>query len=162
VLVDDLRPGRLRHQDALDLYGVIVDEHGEVDIPATDTQRRAITSGRLETARPPQRPQHERHAIPDGATHLVEGVAIIEGGDGAVLACARCGQQLSKATESYRVGCAELDTDPTEHSDLFTSALDGTGTPLIMRAYACPSCGRILDVILCHPEDALYCDARLI
>jgi N-methylhydantoinase B len=161
-VADELQTGRVTAKDALAIYGVVVDERFAVDLDATEAERSAIRAARLDTSRPPRRARPGTASVPETATRVIEGVAIVETVDGRAFACDRCGQVLAPTTDTYRLGCAELDADPSEVSDLFTSSLDATGVPLVMRAFACPTCARLLDVILCHPDDEPYCDVRLL
>jgi N-methylhydantoinase B len=159
---DDLTTGRINGQDAKDIYGVVLDVDGNLDEQATATQRRALRSRRLESSRPPRHEYHEVHEVPVAATHVVEGVAIVASGGLPRFVCSGCGRQLSEASSSYRSGCRELDIEPTQISELFTSAIEATGTAIVLRAFVCPGCATILDTQLCHPEDIPYCDVRLL
>ncbi len=161
LVVDDLRSGRVRPSEARTLYGVVVDDHGVLQRDATDALRRRLHEQRLAEARPPRKPVPGSVEVAPGGRRVVEGVAIVANGKGPAFACARCGQLLAGATETYRFGCAELDGDLHAISELHLSPEAETGQHLIVRRYLCPACGALIDAHICRPEDLPFDDAHL-
>ncbi|HEV8298866.1 MAG TPA: hydantoinase B/oxoprolinase family protein, partial [Acidimicrobiales bacterium] len=113
---DDLRDGRVGVQDARDVYGVVVRDDGLVDDAASTAARDDRRRARLAAARAAREPRDRRVSVPDGATCVIEGVALLDG----ELACARCGRVLGSGSGGYRRGCAELELELPAISPLFT------------------------------------------
>ncbi len=162
LVVTDLLQGRVSTEDALSLYGVVVDEHGALDARATDEVRTTLRLSRLEHSRAPRKPMSGSVIVAPEATHVVEGVAITDSTEGTAFACVRCGQLLANAAETYRYGCRELDREMTSISEHHTSPQDETGQNLVVRCYLCPSCGSVLDANICRPEDLPFDDVHLV
>jgi N-methylhydantoinase B len=162
LVVADLAEGRVSREDATSLYGVVVDDHGSLDRAATDELRRSLRLGRLEHSRAPRKPMAGAVVVAPEATHVVEGVAITDSSEGTAFACARCGQLLANAAETYRYGCRELDREMTSISEHHTSPMDETGQNLVVRCYLCPSCGSVLDANVCRPDDLPFDDVHLV
>ena len=149
----DLAEGRVRAHEAMEIYGVIAG-----DAAATAARRAEIRAQRLADARPPRVPVAGSVPHDQRGVRVIEGVALATIGGGASFACAACGHALGPATQTYRLGCCELDSDLTDISELYTSPSRETGQSLVFRRYLCPGCARILDGSVCRPDDEPFCD----
>jgi N-methylhydantoinase B len=152
----DLLDGRVRANEAEEIYGVIAG-----DLAATTARRDDLRRQRVADARPPRVPAAGVVAPADRAVRVIEGVALTTIDGVAVFACVACGHALGPASTTYRVGCCELDMDLTEISELYTSPLREIGQQLVFRRYLCPGCGRALDGNVCRPEDEPFCDVKV-
>ncbi len=158
LVVDDIRRGRVSIDDARALYGVVVDDDGELLADETRAQHDAVRRQRLEQARAPRKPLSGTAQAPEGAIRPIEGVAVVQRAEGSVFVCVECGQLLGLTDHTYRLGCAELESELTDIGPYFTPPERETGERLIMRSYLCPSCATILDISLCRPDDLPYDD----
>ena len=130
----DVAVGRLSPADALETYGVALDEDHGVDRAATDAARAEICHDRLTRARRPAIPVDGTVAAPAGASArpLYHG---IEQRDGVAVAV-ESGAVLAVAPDQWADGCAVLE-------EARTSA---TGASWTRRTYLDPRSGRALFV----------------
>jgi N-methylhydantoinase B len=149
----DLAEGRLRANEAVEIYGVVVG-----DAVATAARRAEIRAQRLTEARPPRRPATGSVPVDQRSARVIEGVALAAVDGVASFACAACGHALGDAAHTYRLGCRELDIDMTDISELYTSPVRETGEQLVFRRYLCPGCGLTLDGTVCRPDDEPFAD----
>ena len=152
----DLLDGRVRANEAEEIYGVVVG-----DLSATTARRDDLRAQRLVDSRPARVPAAGTVPASDRAVRVIEGVALATIGGAQVFACVGCGQVLGGASRTYRLGCCELDLELTEISELFTSPLREIGEQLVFRRYLCPGCGRALDGNVCRPDDEPFCDVKV-
>lgn len=148
----DLAEGRTRVHEAARLYGVVPG-----DPEATVAARAERRANRLAEARSPRTPVDGRAPV-EGAAQLVEGVVI----SGTDLACASCGQLLSRGGAPYRFGCCEHEQPLEAISELFWPSERETGEALVFRQFLCPGCGRALDGQVSRAGDMPYADAWLL
>ena len=158
LVAQDLADGRVGRSDVHDVYGVVVDEGGSVDVAATEDLRSALRRARLAAARPPVRRGDGVVNIPAGAPRVIEGVAVVD----RQFACASCGMVLGDGADTYRRGCAQLDVELASISSLYVSPARETGQQYIARSYLCPGCGLALDAHLCRPDDLPFTDVCLL
>jgi N-methylhydantoinase B len=161
MVADDLAHGRVRRHEATNLYGVVTTDGGEVDLLATEARRAALRSQRLSSARPPVCSVPGTAAVPAGAARVIEGVALVQGGERLDYACGDCGKLLGDSRDTYRLGCARLDIEMTDISELYVSPAAETGQDHVLRCYLCPGCGLMLDAHLCRPDDRPFADVRV-
>jgi N-methylhydantoinase B len=159
LIVEDVRDGRLTPADASRVYGVSLDENGEL-AEDHDESRRARLAERLAAAMPPLEPGSgslaERHGL------ALATVAFGDGPDGEpALGCSSCGQVLCEHTGNYRRGASRLELRSLELGTHFTDPLEQIGHELIWRSYLCPSCGVAMDGEFCRPDDDPLWDVRL-
>ena len=140
LVVEDVRDGRLTPEHAQTVYGVTLDDVGEL-ADGYDELRRARLAERLAAARPPLEPGTgslaERHGL------ALATVAFGDGPDGEpALGCSACGQVLCAHTGNYRLGASRLELRPLELGTHFTDPLEQVGHELIWRSYLCPGVRR--------------------
>jgi N-methylhydantoinase B len=162
LVARDLAAGRVGRDDALAVYGVVVDDAGAVDAAATDARRAWLRRRRLDAARAPLRPLNATVAVATGAPRIIEGVAVVAAEGHAAFACEACGTLLSDGHDTYRWGCAQLDVRPADISPLYVSPARETGDDYLVRSYLCPGCGLALDAHLCRPDDLPFTDVCLL
>jgi N-methylhydantoinase B len=152
----DLVEGRLRANEALEIYGVVAG-----DVAATTARRAEIRAQRLTDSRAPRVPASGSVAGDQRTIRVLESVALATVDGVASFACAACGHALGDAAHTYRLGCRELDIDMTDISELYTSPVRETGEQLVFRRYLCPGCGLTLDGSVCRPDDEPFCDVKV-
>ena len=76
-------------------------------------------------------------------------------------ACSACGAVLGSGRDTYRLGCAQLDMELADISDLYVSPVRETGQEYVVRSYLCPGCGLALDAHVCRPDDDPFTDVCL-
>ncbi|MBI2918550.1 MAG: hydantoinase B/oxoprolinase family protein [Chloroflexi bacterium] len=128
------------------VYGVALDVHNKA-VLAGETQalRQRLRQERLlgQVGRPGQ------HTDPSavGATgrsplRLGDAVTLLAGADGTVWACQRCGQTLGSGRQDFRRHAAVLEVGLDTYSPWNRFAWD----TFVLRQFACPHCGHLLDV----------------
>jgi len=159
LVAQDIRDGKVTAAHARSIYGVVVDDSGEVSA-RTQAEREALLAGRLKAARAPREPR-------DGALTAVSGKALatVVYGPGAqrepCLGCASCHHELAPLAGNYRLGASWLELAATELGTHFTDPLSQVGTELVWRSFLCPSCGVALDGEFCRPQDEPAWDVRI-
>ncbi|MCB2078369.1 MAG: hydantoinase B/oxoprolinase family protein [Novosphingobium sp.] len=141
----DLRENRVDPETAHGIYGVVLGEDGEADVPATDALREAMRKERLDKAAPAVRPPSAKVDESMPIIPLYPGV--VQRGDLAV--CEASGAVLAQAPGNWLDGCPTLDT-------LVDERAGGTLT----RAHLDPVSGRLLFVDVLRNGDAPGMDIR--
>ncbi|GAB2857693.1 hydantoinase B/oxoprolinase family protein [Actinocorallia aurea] len=148
----DLDFGAVTADAAVRLYGAVLGADGRVDGDATAARRASLRAARL--ALPAELPLPAQPQGPRTRVHpMGDGLEVVEAGGGRWIACA-CGCVLSGADEPWRAHAA-LATSRDVHAFGHATRLD---EGLELRAYSCPSCGRLqaTDVVrigAAHPDD---------
>lgn len=151
LVAEDVRTGRLTEQQGTEIYGVVLDEAGGPDLPATEGRRKRLLAERLRRAHQPAAPM----AVPAGEGPTVVGralatVAVIQNGSDPYLGCGSCSHPLGELGAGYRAGSASLDLQlPDLDAGLFLDPVADVDDRLVVRQYLCPSCGHCLDTVVC-------------
>ncbi|MCU1463658.1 MAG: hypothetical protein JWO37_3733 [Acidimicrobiales bacterium] len=131
-VVADVAEGRITEEDGLQLYGVVVDAIGAVDIAATEAGRDQTRHGRLRRAFPPVMPVADDVAVPDAEPRrLYPGVAQ----RGAIAVAEASGAPLAIAPRHWTDGCPFLE-EPYR----------AEGPAVVVRTWLDPRTGRALHV----------------
>jgi N-methylhydantoinase B len=151
-------------EDAQSQYGVVLDEAGEVDLPATASRRQSVLKDRLAASQAPAQPCGEQLAS-NQIERVIPGAAAI-GRDSAgdlLWACPHCHQGLGPVDGNYKDGAARLQREPQEiFPSQYLDPKQFCDDAFVMRQYLCPSCGVGLAVELCRPDDPAVVDVRLV
>jgi N-methylhydantoinase B len=160
LVARDLAEERVSREDALRIYGVVLDEAGEVDADATGEERQREHDRRIRDARAPRRPVEGQL---EGDVRNVLWTVVVGPHDGHLaLACASCRRLLADEPTRYRWGCLELEmTLPSISERMFIDPVEQTGVELVFRHYVCPGCGTAIDGEICRPEDEPTDDVRI-
>lgn len=137
AVAHDVRLDRYGADDAREVYGVVLDAGGDVDVPATEAERRALLAARLREAGP------ALHAIdwadvPDGYRDDAQAFPLYPGVEqrGGVAVSERSGAPLAIAPDHWTDGCPVL--EEVSHAD--------GGLGVARRAYLDPVTGHVLFV----------------
>lgn len=160
LVASDVARARVTREDADRLYGVVLGEDGTVDVNASDASRRELRKERLRSF--VREPSERRGAADRSAPEIcraLETVAVIEVDGQKQLCCAECREVLGTPSEGYRNGCGWLQMelgqiDPVVFLDPGTQVDER----LVLRHYACPGCGSLLDADICRPDDPAWPD----
>ncbi|WP_213453791.1 hydantoinase B/oxoprolinase family protein [Rhizomonospora bruguierae] len=145
---------------ALDVYGVVVTDGGEVDVEATAAARDAIVSGRLATAKPARDVLGRPDPILDAAT----GEPRVAGATGRSsygdlvdfdfaaneARCARCSWNLGSADADFKYGCL-VEVSPVAVAGPARGQDYGRDAVMLRRFY-CPGCARQIEAEVAAPE----------
>ena len=104
------------------------------------------------------KPAGDREVPVEGASRVIEGVALVNVEGVEQFACGRCGRLLSKAESTYRWGCLELTWEMAGISDLSLSPSKRPARTWCSGALACPGCASLLDTQICLRDDLPYDD----
>ena len=149
----DVRVGVSTEASARRFYGVVLRrEDGEVDEPATEEQRNAIRTARLEQAAPVT-----PGAAPDGKTvegqplaRIHETLEVVQNGAGKRIRCMRCDFDFGGTDGNYKKRClkrvVELDEIGGQHP------VSGDGYLGRYHEYICPGCATLLQVDVYCPQ----------
>jgi N-methylhydantoinase B len=134
AVVDDVADGWYTTEDALAVYGVVVDGDGVVDQAATDARRAAIRADRLARAAAPVRPVGDDEARELGGGEVLPlSPGVVQ--RGTVAFAAASGTPLAIAPDRWTDGCALLE-----------EPVPGPDPGLVQRAYLDPGTGATLHV----------------
>lgn len=148
----DVRDGHVSRAAAHDLYGVVLDQEGQVDEAATAARRDMIRAARIEAAGVSS---GRRQVNVSAGIRLDENLVKVVDGGRLLVACAHCGTSLGGADDErldlvVRHGRAE-DAGPRVVSD--TSMY--VDEPVEFRQYFCPGCSTVVSSAVVpqnHPD----------
>ena len=141
----------------------MLEEAGTVDAGGTGEAREALCRERRASF---VRQPLQEHEQTDGEAPVIgyalETVAIVGWRDALHLACAHCSQILDRVDGNYRDGCGLLEVElPSIDPALFLDPRDQVGADVVLRQYACPGCGLVLDADISPSEVAPYQDVEI-
>lgn len=143
LVADDVRDGYVSVHQALNGYGVVADEEGNLDAAATDARRPEIRAERLGREPKPIRSDVDDRGEP---VHLY--LQKLEGH----VACTQCGEQLSDGPD-WSVGAHVRERELSEATAAYGAqvAKHGDGELLLHESF-CPGCGTALEVTVRRRE----------
>lgn len=151
--------GRMSADEARRIYGVDVNEDGELATGHEEFRRERLQA-RLAEAKPPLEAAEGKLAEQDGLA--LASVAFGSGEDGeGLLGCRECGHALAPREGNYRLGASRLELKLPELGATFIDPAEQVGHEMIFRSFLCPGCGTALDGEVCKPDDEPVWDVRL-
>jgi N-methylhydantoinase B len=143
----DARVGITSRYAAQKVYGVVLDEGGTVDEPATRKQREAIRAGRRERGKPPAaKPRLTSLRTGNGhvVLHFHEYLDVVSADNRFFIRCRRCGYLFCSADENYKRHALEIREDLEE----LAGHRVPSGEPYlgVFLEYVCPGCATLLQV----------------
>ncbi|MGP0027422.1 MAG: hydantoinase B/oxoprolinase family protein, partial [Streptosporangiaceae bacterium] len=149
-VADDVRAHRITARAALDHYGVVLDESGDVDAGETDARRASLRQRRL--ARATLRNGERGAAVDPSATVSVSselGVGFVA--NDAVWVCMKCRHELASVKENFKLGAAMLQDSPElVDARMNPKPSDFCDVSFVLRQFICPSCGVSLSIDCCR------------
>jgi N-methylhydantoinase B len=141
------------------LYGVVIGD-GAVDAAATDAAREAIVADRMTW----RGPAGARAAAPGAALRDVgPGLAIVvDDGGGGSLACRACLTILSPIDGNWKDGARTREIPLEQGNRHQPPVATLTDDDVVLRQFACPGCGRLLDNEVRRASEAPLWDFRLL
>jgi hypothetical protein len=136
AVLADVEAGLVSSTAASTIYGVVIDQ-ATIDIVATEALRKQLLSARVGGAIPDKMPTGR--PIPLSYDHA---------GSATSVACANCDQVLALSGEAWKAKLLPIDSPMNEIIAAYTT-IDG----LMLRQYACPSCGSLLDSETVYEDD---------
>jgi N-methylhydantoinase B len=134
----DLADGKITSAACEQVYGVVVQEGGQVDVTATEARRAELLVEREAQATPPPVRLDESFA-PADVIPADDNLAFARRGGGQVTVCRHCGQRLS--TDDGTLALARRDAPPGAAGPGVTSdASHYVDTDVVFRQYLCPGC----------------------
>jgi N-methylhydantoinase B len=139
LVAHDVAEGKVSRQAGADLYGVVLDEGGKVDLMATARRRAQVRAERAARAGLADAGDGRNGAPPaEGAQRLSENFVV--GHDGAV-ACTHCGEAVAAQGEGLYESLARIDGDAAlAGPQVGADPREYTDEPVVFRQYICPHC----------------------
>ena len=157
LVLADVREGRVSIEHAGSRHGVVVTD-GAVDDEGTARAQQARRRERLETARSPEVPRHDT-VDPAVVRRVADSFGLARSVQGAVWACADCGQELAPAEANYKAGAAVLQVSPHEVDPVaYPDPADFCDVAFVLRQFLCPGCGVCFAAECCRADDDLLHD----
>lgn len=152
-VVLDIQRGNVTLDWARTAYGVVLDGHDHVDMQATETQR-----DRLHKARMRHAPKHERQKVDAArARRIAEGLLLLDG----VIACSKCAKAICQVTENYKRHCAMTEYPVSDINPYVLDPKIYVDDEMVLRDYACPSCGLLMQIEIARPGGPPLWDIQL-
>jgi N-methylhydantoinase B len=159
----DVKDLAIDRRTAEEMYGVVLDEHCDVDDAATASCRAEMRRRRLADAKPMARAVGPKLQRSDVAGSF--GGTVVFEDPGAITprwACPECLTTLGPVSQNYKSRAAILERLPQQvNPEEYLDPREFCDDDLVIREYLCPSCGRCLAVELCRPSDPPVVDVRL-
>jgi N-methylhydantoinase B len=150
----DIQRGNITPEWASEAYGVVLDGQGHVDPRATEAQRVKLRKARLRKA-----PKRERRKVEIAhARRIAEGLYVADG----FIVCARCEKEISPASENYKLHCAVTERPVKTTNPHVLDPQIYVDDKMVLRGYACPSCGLLLQIEIARPTDPPLWDVQLV
>jgi N-methylhydantoinase B len=148
AVLRDVRGGAVSVEQARDLYGVVLDGAAEsVDEIATSAVRSRVRrerAGKADDVNGTAFSAPNAHSS-DGQRHIAQPVVLDPAG--RAYRCRSCGYDLGPISENWKAHAAEHSASLASLGDLWNSER------FVLRSYACPGCGTLLDAEMTLPED---------
>lgn len=146
----DLEDFAITPDAAKEIYGAILDSHGQVDIDGTRAERARVRRGRV-----------------NGGAALRKGELVFEAGAGLNIlrddkgeywACSKCSGDLGPLTANYKEACIREDKEVSSSNPLIGDPSRFIDDPVVFRQFYCRSCGCLLDNEIAANADPILRD----
>jgi N-methylhydantoinase B len=141
---------------ARNIYGVVLDAAGAIDLEATRALRSETRAARVK--------QHGRSVRKlDGSVLFAatENMVVRLAGDGPRFCCARCAADLGPVTDNYKLACL-CENNPIDWSNpLLGDAKRYIDSEPVFRQFFCPGCGGLIENEVAIAEDEVLQDIEL-
>ncbi len=124
-----------------------------VDHVATEERRRALRAVRLND----QAPAKPATIDIARARQIADGLVLA----GANIGCRKCGYRICPASENYKHSCAMSEQPITAANPHILDPKTYVDDEMVLRAYACPSCGLLLGTEIVRLDDPPLWDIQL-
>jgi N-methylhydantoinase B len=128
----DVRGSYVSPEAALEVYGVVLDDNGSVDAPATKAERSRIRASRL--GKEPTR---------EAGDHILEnGIGV--GRRDSEWTCRYCDASLGHIDENFRQVAVAAESELVERFlslDMYVRPRPAGSAQFVLREYFCPECG---------------------
>ena len=149
----DLERGNVTQEWVEEIYGVVFDADGKIDSNATEEKRTTLRHARLVNT-----PQGERQPIDlDFARQIADGLVLADD----LIGCRKCGSAIARTSENYKQSCAVIEQPVTKANPYILDPQTYVDDEMVLRSYACPSCGLLLTSEIVRPDDAPLWDIQL-
>ena len=157
----DLLEGKTAVLEALEVYGVIVDDKGDVDVEQTRAERMGLRQRRLAESRPP-REARGGLVSRDGAVRraISDAFGTVETSAGVHYACL-CGQDLGPVRGDYKASSAVKESPVDVIGPGYTSFAPEMMGKMCFREFFCPGCGARLATEIARVGDDHLWDIEL-
>jgi N-methylhydantoinase B len=157
----DVQEGWVSAGAARSVYGVVLDENGDVADAATAELRRAVLARRknwepVSSRWPSETPIASTPATGEPARPVHAKVQSIDSGAERVLACT-CGQVLAPYQGNYKHGLL-VEESPVTEVPLVQDPSIFLDEPTVFRKYACPGCQALLATEIIRPGERPVAD----
>jgi N-methylhydantoinase B len=152
-VVLDIQRGSVTTEWAYEVYGVVLNGQGHADLEATEARRSKLRKARLQKA--PKRPRQK--IDPTHARRIAEGLLLADG----IIACSKCAQEICTAAENYKLHCVVTQQPVTAANLYILNPKIYVDDKMVLRSYACPSCGLLLQIEIARPTDPPLWDIQL-
>jgi N-methylhydantoinase B len=149
----DIQRGNTTREWAREVYGVMLDDHGNVDPKVTEVLRTKSRKARLRKA-----PKRSRRKVETThARRVAEGLLLSDGS----FACGKCAHEICSSNENYKLHCVMAEHPLTSVNPYLLNPKVYVDDKIVFRSYACPSCGLLIQTELVHPTDPPLWDIQL-
>ena len=149
----DIQRGNTTREWAREVYGVMLDDHGNVDPKVTEVLRTKSRKARLRKA-----PKRSRRKVETThARHVAEGLLLSDGS----FACGKCAHEICSSNENYKLHCVMAEHPLTSVNPYLLNPKVYVDDKIVFRSYACPSCGLLIQTELVRPTDPPLWDIQL-
>jgi N-methylhydantoinase B len=158
-VASDVALGRVTAGEAKRLYGVTIAADGSVDEAATAQAREQLLTERRSWTKPEMEP---RRVAVNGSSSWIVGpeLHVLTDGDSKVMACG-CGTVMSALEGNWKSGAVWRDVGVPEGNRWCPPTRDLVDDAFVLRQYACPGCGRLLDSKILRPSEPGLWDMRI-
>lgn len=77
------------------------------------------------------------------------------------IGCRKCGARIATTAKNYKLSCAVVEQPITEANPYILDPKTYVDDEIVLRSYACPSCGLLLTTEMVRPTDPPLWDIQL-
>ena len=152
-ILTDLERGNVTREWVQDIYGVVFDREGTIDAHATEERRAMLRQVRLNNGKQQERPQMNL----DSVRQIADGLVLA----GDMIGCRKCGSAIAQTSENYKQSCAVIERPVSTANPYILDPKTYVDDEMVLRSYACPSCGLLLTAEIVRPDDPPLWDIEL-
>jgi N-methylhydantoinase B len=155
-VADDFEARAVSREAALDIYGVLLDVHGQADLAATEALRAKRRLARVKTEKKPPRISGDPLAL------LTDNLALKRRRGKVHVCCAKCSADLGSVRANYKDRCLMEEQDVSAANPHIGDYRRYIDEQPVWRQFFCPGCGTLIENEVARAGDPVLADIEVI
>jgi N-methylhydantoinase B len=156
-VAEDVALGYMTAETAHRFHGLVVDERGEANLPATESLRVNRREQRLG-----RRPPRSSDGPPQNISFSVgDTLGVVFAAGVSRFVCLRCGQDLGPTAQNYKLNTVQRDLDLTASGPRIRDPHLFVDDAFVLRQFICPGCATLMDTRVARKDERPFQDIAL-